>query len=58
MKGVPFSTDGDSIHGSVYIFVDPVIRRHARKSTSGGSDFVDGDGHPREYSTGCMQYIC
>lgn len=33
------------IHGFVYILMDPVIRRHARKSTSGGSDFVDGEGH-------------
>lgn len=40
-----FFRDEDPIHGSVYIFVDPVTYSRDQKFISGGCDFVNGDGH-------------
>lgn len=35
MDMVSFSMDAKFIHGSLYLLVDPVIRRHGRQSTIG-----------------------
>lgn len=45
MDGMTFSTDGNPIHRSVQILVDPVTRRYDQRPASGGCDSVDANGN-------------